>query len=128
MQNQVNEALQKYYKEQETKDNEARSNRKMYNSLSNCLDGNSDFISQIKTIEDFRIKKNYVYCYIEDLKKHIQETDIYMSDTFKGRMGKEKKEKQAKYMECQKEIKEQLRSTEKLYDTFFFDGSENKYS
>jgi hypothetical protein len=113
---------------QRQKDKENRARAKMYNILCNCLRGiNNDYVNDIKTLDDYMRKNSFLVTHIWELEKRISDDKLYMNDTFKGRMGKAKKESQALYIKCLKEDEDELRKCQELKELMFFEGAQCKY-
>jgi hypothetical protein len=105
-----------------------REKTKMYNVLCNCLRGkNNDYVDDIKTLDDFIKKRNFLTSRIWELSLSIPEDRKYIDEKFKGRIGKAKQEDRKKYLENLKDDEEELKKCEKLNELIFFDGAENKY-
>jgi len=114
---------------QRQKDIIQRERRKMFNILSNCIEGvNNDYVSDIKTVDDFIKKRNFLTSRIGELLLSIPEDRKYIEEKFKGRIGKAKQEDRKKYLENLKEDEEELKKCEKLNDMIFYDGAQKFYN
>ncbi len=125
----LQKAVDKIAEMQRQKDIINRENRKMFNILANCVHGvNNDYISDIKTLDDFVKKDGFIWKHVRDLKNSIPEDRKYIEEKFKGRIGKAKQEDRKKYLENLKEDEDFLEGCEELCDMYFYEGAQKFYN
>jgi hypothetical protein len=124
----IQNAVDRIAEMQRQKDITNRENRKMFNILANCIHGiNNDYVSDIKTLDDFVKKDGFIRQHVRDLKNSIPEDRKYIEEKFKGRIGKAKQEDRKKYLENLKDDEYFLEACEELCETVFFEGAASKY-